>query len=293
MTPAVDARAYLLIDSSHATPADRDRLDQVRRDLLAAGWRSALVVDHIEVFLGPNATVAVRQVHRRHIQIGTWRPSDRSLSSIIGTSRTAGSLGSEVVRSGWGRYILAWRDDESRLVLIRDPSGAIDCVWWRSGGLRLASDQPPEVADALLPPEIAIDWEVLATLSNDPGLLSDRPPLRGLNVVTPGDMVLLGDTMERHALCPPRGSPVRSTARRSWSGSDRSQPGRGRPVAPRPPSVHRGWPGSISFTSLKATSRRFSGGRNPRARPPRPGAHRGAPRSPADGRRASRRGRKD
>ena len=203
MTPAVDARAYLLIDSSHATPADRDRLDQVRRDLLAAGWRSALVVDHIEVFLGPNATVAVRQVHRRHIQIGTWRPSDRSLSSIIGTSRTAGSLGSEVVRSGWGRYILAWRDDESRLVLIRDPSGAIDCVWWRSGGLRLASDQPPEVADALLPPEIAIDWEVLATLSNDPGLLSDRPPLRGLNVVTPGDMVLLGDTMERHALWRP------------------------------------------------------------------------------------------
>jgi asparagine synthase (glutamine-hydrolysing) len=203
MTPAVDARAYLLIDSSHATPADRDRLDQVRRDLLAAGWRSALVVDHIEVFLGPNATVAVRQVHRRHIQIGTWRPSDRSLSSIIGTSRTAGSLGSEVVRSGWGRYILAWRDDESRLVLIRDPSGAIDCVWWRSGGLRLASDQPPEVADALLPPEIAIDWEVLATLSNDPGLLSDRPPLRGLNVVTPGDMVLLGDTMERYALWRP------------------------------------------------------------------------------------------
>ena len=203
MTLAVDARAFLLVDSSDATLGDRGRLDHVRRHVLAAGWRSVLSVDHIEVFLGPKATVDVRQVHRRHIQIGAWRPTDRSLSSIIGTSRTSVGLGSDVVRSGWGRYIMAWRDDDGRLGLMRDPSGAIDCVWWRSGGLRLASDQPPQVADALLPPEIAIDWEVLAALSNDPGLLSDRPPLRGLNVITPGDMVLLGDTVERHVLWHP------------------------------------------------------------------------------------------
>jgi len=203
MIPAVDARAYLLIDSRDATQGDLNRLDQARQALLAAGWRSALIVDDIEVFLGPNATLPVRQVHRRHIQIGTWRPTDRSMSSIIGTSRTSIGLASDVIYSGWGRYILAWRDDDGRLALLREPSGAIDCVWWRSGGLRLASDQPPQVADALLPPEIAIDWEVLAALSDNPGLLTDRPPLRGLNVVTPGDMVRLGDTMERHVLwCP-------------------------------------------------------------------------------------------
>ncbi len=203
MTPAVDARAYLLIDSRLATQGDRHRLDRTRQDLLVAGWRSALVVQDIEVWLGPNATLDVRQVHRRHIQIGTWRPADRPLSSIVATSRTSAGLGSQVVRSGWGRYILAWRDEDNRLALVRDPSGAIDCVWWKSGGLTLASDQPPQVADALLPPEIAIDWEVLAALSNDPGLLSHHPPLRGLNVVTPGDMILVGDPLERHTLWRP------------------------------------------------------------------------------------------
>lgn len=203
MIPAVDARAYLLVDSSDATSCDRDRLDHVRQELQRAGWRSALIVDDIEVFLGPHATLDVKQVHRRHILIGTWRPADRALSSVIGTSRTSRALGSEVVRSGWGRYILAWRDDDRRLAVLRDPSGALDCVWWRSGTLRLASDQPPQIADALLPAEIAIDWEVLEALSNDPGLLSDRPPLRGLNVVTPGDLVVLGDTMDRHVLWRP------------------------------------------------------------------------------------------
>ena len=203
MIPAVDARAYLLVDSSDATPCDRDRLDHVRQELLRTGWRSALIVDDIEVFLGPNATLDVKQVHRRHILIGTWRPTDRALSSVIGMSRTSTGLGSEVVRSGWGRYLLAWRDDDRRLALLRDPSGALDSVWWRSGTLRLASDQPPQVADALLPPEIAIDWEVLEALSNDPGMLSDQPPLRGLNVVTPGDLIVLGDTVERHVLWRP------------------------------------------------------------------------------------------
>ncbi len=203
MIPAFDARAYLLVDSSDATQGDRNRLDHVRQDLLKTGWRSALIVDDIEVFLGPNATLDVKQVHCRHILIGTWRPTGRGLSSVIGTSRTSKGLSSEVVRSGWGRYILAWRDDDGRLAVIRDPSGAIDCVWWRSGNLRLASDQPPQVADALLPPEIAIDWEVLEALSNDPGLLSDRPPLRGLNVVTPGDLIVLGDTVEHHVVWRP------------------------------------------------------------------------------------------
>lgn len=185
-----DDRAWLLIDRRQADANDVVVLERALVGLAHAGWRSALSVDGLDVWLGPRAALDVRQVHRRHILIGRWT-GDAALAALIGASRSPAEIARAAIGGGSGRYVLAWEEDDGRLGLLRDPSGALDCVWWRHGGLRLASDQPPRAADALLPADLAIDWEVLGEIATSPGLLSDRVALRGLHTVTPGDLVLI------------------------------------------------------------------------------------------------------
>jgi len=189
-------RGYLIVQSGSPDPEDAIILNQARDALLAVGWRSAISVEGLEVYLGPRSPLNVRLVHRRHVLIGQYRWRDRALSVVIGGSRGPIELGRDAVRSGWGRYILAWCTDDDRLGLLRDPSGAIDCLAWRRGGLRIAADQLPAEVDALLPDGLAIDWPILGEIADQPGLLSDRPPLRGLTSITPGDVALLGDHIE-------------------------------------------------------------------------------------------------
>lgn len=202
MTPLPSEKAWLLIDRRQADSDDERALDCVLLNLVNAGWRSALRIDDLDVWLGPKATIQVRQVHRRHILIGRWS-GDAALAARIAASRSAVGTARAAVTGGSGRYVLAWREDDGRLALLRDPSGALDCVWWRFGGVRLASDQPPEAADALLPANLAIDWEVLGDIAASPGLLSDRVALRGLQTVTPGDLVLIDCDQEARPIWRP------------------------------------------------------------------------------------------
>jgi asparagine synthase (glutamine-hydrolysing) len=202
MILAADDRAWLLIDRRQASADDTHALEAALSSLTGAGWRCALQVDGLEVWLGARADVEVRQVHRRHILIGRWI-GDPPLAALIGVSRSPAAIARAAVGGGSGRYVLAWREEDGRLALLRDPGGALDCVWWRFGGLRLASDQPPRAADGLLPVDLAIDWEVLGEIAESPGLLSDRLALRGLHTVTPGDVVLIDRAHQIEAIWRP------------------------------------------------------------------------------------------
>ena len=208
-------RGYLVIQASRPSAEDAAVLGQARGALQSVGWRCAISVGGLEVYLGPRSPLNVRLVHRRHVLIGEYCWRDQALSAVIGGSCGPIDLGSSAVRAGWGRYILAWGADDGRLGLLRDPSGAIDCLAWRRGGLRIAADQLPPEVDLILPESLAIEWPVLGEIADQPGLLSDRPPLRGITSVTPGDVALVGDQFEAHAVW----RPADACRGRSWDDS--------------------------------------------------------------------------
>lgn len=203
MSLAPEDRAYLLVDRRHGSADELIALDRILSALITTGWRRALKVGGLEVLLGPEAAMPVVQVQRGHILIGRWSGEGQPLAGLISLARSATSVARAAVRSGAGAYVLAWQDDDGRLALLRDPSGALDCVWWRFGGVRLAANQPPRVADALLPDNLAIDWETLAEIAQSPGLLSDRLALRGLRAVIPGDLALIGSMEETNPIWRP------------------------------------------------------------------------------------------
>ncbi len=196
-------RGYLVVQSDRLGPKDRAVLDAGRRGLRQAGWRSVLALDGLEVFVGPGRTLRVRQIHRRCILIGEFRPHGQALSALVGGSRTPRGLARAAVDGGWGRYVLVWLTDDGELAVLRDPGGAVDCVVWSRGGLRLAADQPPAEADILLPDSLAIDWEGLGEIVDPPGLVSDQPPLRGLTAVAPGEFALVTGRPVREAVWTP------------------------------------------------------------------------------------------
>lgn len=198
MIPRPDERGYLVIDERRAAPPGRSRLASARAALRSAGWREAGRVDEIQVWRGPRARLPVVQVHRAHLLIGAYHGRDRPLAAAIGVSRSAFALAQAAVDGGWGRYVLAWREPDGRLALLRDPSGALDCLWWRRDGLVAAGDHLPDtVLDLLAPEGFGIDWTTLGEIADSPNLLSARAPLDGLNDVGAGDLVLVGDEAER------------------------------------------------------------------------------------------------
>lgn len=196
-------RGYMVIQSDRLDPGDRVVLDAGRRGLAQAGWRSVLALDGLEVFVGPGRTLRVRQIHRCCILIGEYRPHGQALSALVGGSRTPRGLAGAAVDGGSGRYVLVWRTDNGELAVRRDPGGAVDCMAWNRGGLRLAADQPPPEADILLPDSLAIDWEGLGEIVDQPALVSDQPPLRGLTAVAPGEFALVVGHPVREAVWTP------------------------------------------------------------------------------------------
>lgn len=201
--PGPADNGYLVVDRRCAGEDDRRGLDRVLAALERDGWRSFAPIEDIQVLLAPRARYAVRQVGRQHFLIGDWRGADVPLSTVISRSAGPAGVARAAVGSGWGRYILVWRDDEGRLALLRDPTGALDCVWWRYGGAVIAAREPPRLVDALLPADLAVDWPVLGEIAKAPELLGDQLALRGLTAVNPGAVSVIGETTETTAVWRP------------------------------------------------------------------------------------------
>ncbi len=193
-SPSPHAHGYVLVDRRKTSASGTGLVDACLADLRGQGWRRALDVDGLEVWLGPWSRLKAVQVHRRHILIGDWRGGARSLASLIGESRSAGGIARSAVDNGWGRYVLAWIDDATdALALLRDPSGALDCVWWRADGVTTVAAEPPPELDPLWPDHVGIDWEILNAFLDNVAVIGDRLAIRGLSPVRGGELVLTSE----------------------------------------------------------------------------------------------------
>lgn len=192
--PTPDLRGYVVIDR-RAGEGVTEALDRSIQALEVAGWRRALELDGLGVYLGPDSPLKAVQVHRRHVLIGDWRGDGVFLSELVGGHRSPVAIARAAVAHGWGRYIFAWRDDDGALQLLRDPSGGLDCVCWRTKCAAFASSQPPEALNAVLPDDIEIDWNVLKAVSGAVNLASDRIALTGIESVVAGNLARVGETI--------------------------------------------------------------------------------------------------
>lgn len=180
---ALDSRGYLVVAGPPtADPQVEACLEALRRQ----GWAVRLDLEGLRILTGPRFPWPVAQIHRDHVLIGEWRGEGAHPSAIAGRFPEGASLARGLIEEGWGAYLLVWRDGAGRPNLLRDPTGALDLVWWRRGPVTLATDRPPEALDPVLPAGLAVDWETLGLLLRTPSLLSDRLPLKGLATVGAG-----------------------------------------------------------------------------------------------------------
>ena len=183
----MDSGGYVIVAGD---PGLHDPMVEACLDrLLRGGWRVRFDVSGIRIVTGPRFAWPVAQIHRRHAFVGEWRGDGVHPSAIAGSSRTGREVAQRLMGEGWGAYLMVWRDDEGRLNLARDPSGAIDAVWWRRNGLTIVTDRPPSAIDPLLPDALGVDWARLGAILRTPALLSDEVPLTGLSALAPGGWV--------------------------------------------------------------------------------------------------------
>ncbi len=205
--PGPADHGYVLIDRRSARAHAEHDLAAAVRSLEGQGWRQVGAVEDLTIWVGPRSRLRVTQVGRRHLLIGDWRAAreavHQSLAAVIARSQGPTALAHAVVGQGWGRYVLAWRADDGRLGLLRDPTGALDCAWWRRDGAILAVHEPHRALDPVLPTDLAIDWDALKAISEAPELLGDRLALTGLTAVLPGTADLIGEASQTVAAWTP------------------------------------------------------------------------------------------
>lgn len=188
--PTLDDRAYLIV--AYDAGVEDLAVDAALRLLTARGWRMRLQGFGMKVLTGPRCPWPVAQVHRQHLLIGEWRGDGLHPSAIAGRHQDGEALGQELIAQGWGAYLMVWRGPSGCVNLVRDPSGAIDAVWWRHGGVTFICDHPPDALDPLLPADLSIDWSQLGVILANPAALTQGLALKGMKAVVPGAWVELG-----------------------------------------------------------------------------------------------------
>lgn len=112
------------------------------------------------------------------------------MSRRLDIDGSAGELASHLLQNIWGNYlaVLAGRDDGSAIALLRDPSGAMPCVYSLADGEGfITSDIGLAVDLGLYRKEV--NWQTIAHGLNFPYLKTARTALKHVNELLPGDLL--------------------------------------------------------------------------------------------------------
>ncbi|MBC1183286.1 MAG: hypothetical protein DI531_09755 [Brevundimonas sp.] len=94
-----------------------------------------------------------------------------------------------LVRRYWGRYVALFRTPRGQVrQILRDPSGAHECVAWRREGVQIVTSELSDWLMALAAPPIQIDWDRVGGLLRDPINATAASPLVGIRVAEAGDL---------------------------------------------------------------------------------------------------------
>lgn len=196
---AADSAIILVGDN----PAALDALvAPVRQRLSRAGWSRKSHDPFIQVFAPTGVRLEVaRGLDGHGVVIGEIYDREGQALSLrargaLGCRRLNEAQARTVCSDHWGRYLLV-RRVEGDVAVLRDPSGALDCVVWRKAGVTLISTSAAAVIDPWLPDAIALDWDAVAALVGRPGEHRHRLALTGLQAVAGGELRLIGQGVNR------------------------------------------------------------------------------------------------
>ncbi len=93
----------------------------------------------------------------------------------------------EVVDDYWGRYIALHLDETDHPCgILRDPSGALECVIWRVDDAIVLASETPDWLLAATRPSVGIDYDGVGRVLRNPLAAWDRLLLTGAESVLPG-----------------------------------------------------------------------------------------------------------
>ncbi|MGV9009952.1 asparagine synthase-related protein [Brevundimonas sp.] len=182
--------AYLLAGLNPEAPLEASRLRMMRdaairagfevRDLSEQTWIASWGPDPVAtVTVGPWILLG-EAFHRHHAPV--WRVSaDDPLA-----------YEKKLLARFWGRYIGLRLDRDGRLAaLLRDPSGALDCIYWRDGPLTVVASDLPEGLRSLVPETWRLDPARVEAALHDPYSTAGALLLTGPTALDAGTMVTL------------------------------------------------------------------------------------------------------
>lgn len=192
---AADSAIILVGDN----PAALDALvAPLRQRLSRAGWSRKSHDPFIQVFAPTGGRLEVaRGLDGHGVVLGEIYDREGQALSLrargaLGCRRLDAAQARTVCSDHWGRYLLV-RRVEGDVAVLRDPSGALDCVVWRKAGVTLISTSAAAVIDPWLPDGIALDWDAVAALVARPGEYRHRLALTGLQAVAGGELRVVGE----------------------------------------------------------------------------------------------------
>jgi asparagine synthase (glutamine-hydrolysing) len=128
---------------------------------------------------------------------------------LLGLGSEPTELACQLVKRGFGRYVVILNDDRGPLRVLRDPMGVMEAIGWRRGGLRFVGSRLPDIPE-LLPANLAIAWSDVGAIMRQKNLASYICPLVGVTSYPAG--VLAGpDGQGQRLWSPERFVRARST----------------------------------------------------------------------------------
>ena len=99
-----------------------------------------------------------------------------------------------LLREAWGEYVALARDRAGGHLLLRDPSGGVEGLTWRTReGLAVAADALDGVPAWLSPPRQALNWDRIAAFLNATSAGASASLFDGVDALPPGAVARLGD----------------------------------------------------------------------------------------------------
>lgn len=196
---AADSAIILVGDNPTALEA---MVLPVRQRLRRAGWSRRSQDPFVQVFTPTDGRLEVTRGLDGHgvligeVFDGDGQPLSREARGALGCKRLDAARARAVCSEHWGRYLLI-RRVEGNVAILRDPSGALDCVVWRKAGVTFIATSAEAVLDPWLPEDTAIDWHEVAALVGRPGEHRHHLALTELAPVAGGELRTIGDTVNR------------------------------------------------------------------------------------------------
>lgn len=183
---------YLLCSRDPGCPEDDPLAVAVRRTAAADGLQITDLSDATWLATAGPGRPAIRTIGGWTLVGEVFNRHHPALHAIPDADPSAYEM--KMLARFWGRFIGARLDGRGRLeALLRDPSGALDCIWWTQGPLTLAAS---DISDGLAR-SAGRGWRIHAgrveAALHDPYSTSGDLLLDGPRALLPGGMVDVRD----------------------------------------------------------------------------------------------------